>query len=151
MILRRETDLWASCLYVCATLVAVASVGGNDATLPSTKNSVSAPPTPVLLVVSFDGFRPDYLNRNITPTLNEFRSAGVRSAYMRNVFPTKTFVNHFSIATGLYSGAHGVVGNEFYDQKLKRNLKYSYDLFHYNEAVLPIWVRKTLLFIDILL
>lgn len=138
MIVRRTSDLRAFCLYVFATLVAVTLVEG----LPSTKSASSESSAPMLLIVSFDGFRPDYLNRNITPTLNEFRSAGVRSDYMRNVFPTKTFVNHFSIATGLYSSVHGVVGNEFYDQKLKRNLKYSYDMFHYNEAVLPIWVRK---------
>lgn len=142
MILRRTFDLWTSCLYFCATLAAVTLVGGNDETLPSTKNAAIESSSPMLLIVSFDGFRPDYLNRNITPTLNEFRNAGVRSEYMRNIFPTKTFVNHFSIATGLYSGVHGVVGNEFYDLKLKRNLNYSYELFHYNEAVLPIWVRE---------
>lgn len=137
MIVLRRSDLWASCLYFCAILAAVTLVG--TSTPPSTKNEASL--SPMLLIISFDGFRPEYLNRNITPILNEFRSAGVRSEYMRNVFPTKTFVNHFTIATGLYSGVHGVVGNEFYDNKLKRNVKYSYDLFHYNEAVLPIWVR----------
>lgn len=144
MIDRRASDLWTYCLYVCATLAAITVVEAS--TLPSTKNAASDSQSPVLLIVSFDGFRPDYLNENITPTLNEFRSAGVRSEYMRNVFPTKTFVNHFSIATGLYSGSHGVVGNEFYDHKLKRNIKYSYDMFHYNEAVLPIWVRENVSF-----
>lgn len=54
---------------------------------------------PSLLVVSFDGFRPDYLNRNVTPNLNKFRKDGVSAEFMRPVFPTKTFVNHFTIAT----------------------------------------------------
>lgn len=54
---------------------------------------------PALLVLSFDAFRPDYLNRNVTPNLNQFRQDGVSAEYMLNVFPTKTFVNHFSIAT----------------------------------------------------
>lgn len=54
---------------------------------------------PALLVVSFDAFRPDYLNRGITPNLNQFRQDGTSAAYMVNVFPTKTFVNHFTIAT----------------------------------------------------
>lgn len=54
---------------------------------------------PALLVVSFDGFRPDYLNRNVTPNLNRFRQEGTSAQYMFNVFPTKTFVNHFTIAT----------------------------------------------------
>lgn len=54
---------------------------------------------PALLVVSFDAFRPDYLNRNVTPNLNRFRQDGTSAQYMHNVFPTKTFVNHFTIAT----------------------------------------------------
>lgn len=60
------------------------------------------PPTnvePALLVVSFDAFRPDYLHRNVTPNLNRIRKDGVSAEFMMNVFPTKTFVNHFTIAT----------------------------------------------------
>lgn len=54
---------------------------------------------PALLVVSFDAFRPDYLHRNVTPNLNRIRQDGVSAEFMMNVFPTKTFVNHFTIAT----------------------------------------------------
>lgn len=57
---------------------------------------------PALLVVSFDAFRPDYLHRNITPNLHRFRQTGTTASYMANVFPTKTFVNHFTIATVSY-------------------------------------------------
>lgn len=66
---------------------------GICATIPSNKNS------PALLVVSYDGFRPDYLNCNDTPNLNKFRENGTSAAFMMNVFPTKTIVNHFTIAT----------------------------------------------------
>lgn len=95
----------------------------------------------ILLVVSFDGFRPEYLLRNLTPTLNEIRSNSARIDYMRNVFPTKTFVNHYTIATGMYPVTHGVLGNEVFDLKSHTNMRYSYDLFHYNEDVVPIWVK----------
>lgn len=54
---------------------------------------------PALLVVSFDAFHPNYLHRNVTPNLNRFRQDGTSAEYMMNVFPTKTFVNHFTIAT----------------------------------------------------
>lgn len=54
---------------------------------------------PALLVVSYDAFRPEYLNRNVTPSLNKLRTEGSSAKYMVPVFPTKTFVNHFSIAT----------------------------------------------------
>lgn len=53
----------------------------------------------VLLVISYDGFRPEYLHRHVTPNLNEFREESTWAQFMRPVFPTKTFVNHFSIAT----------------------------------------------------
>lgn len=93
-----------------------------------------------LLVISYDAFRPEYLNRNVTPTLNKFRQEGTSAPYMENVFPTKTFVNHHSIATGVYSEVHGVTANSIFDSKLGP-LGYSYDLFHYDESIVPIWVR----------
>ncbi|KAL4232541.1 hypothetical protein ACF0H5_007233 [Mactra antiquata] len=34
---------------------------------------------------------------------------------IKNVFLTKTFPNHFSIATGLYEESHGIVGNVMFD------------------------------------
>lgn len=55
---------------------------------------------PALLVVSLDAFRPEYFRRHVTPFMEQFRKNGGYAPYMQNVFPTKTFVNHFSIATG---------------------------------------------------
>lgn len=56
----------------------------------------------MLLIVSYDGFRPEYLNRNVTPNLNKFHSEGTSARFMLPVFPTKTFVNHFTIATVIF-------------------------------------------------
>lgn len=53
-----------------------------------------------LIVVSFDAFKPDYFEQYTTPFFQQFFEAGVRATGMIPVFPTKTFVNHFSIATG---------------------------------------------------
>nr|QHO60755.1 salivary pyrophosphatase [Sergentomyia schwetzi] len=92
-----------------------------------------------LLVISYDAFRNEYLSRNITPFLNNFRAEGVSVPYMRNVFPTKTFPNHHSIATGLFPGTHGVTANSVFDLKSGKVLEYGHQLFHYNEAILPIW------------
>lgn len=100
----------------------------------------SKPAIRQLIVVSFDGFRPEYLERGVTPYLNAIRQNGVRAEYMRNVFPTKTFPNHFSIGTGLYAGVHGVTGNKVFDTQLQRELGYGYELFHQNPDVVPIWV-----------
>ena len=54
---------------------------------------------PVLIVLSMDGFRADYLLRNMTPNLKKLSDCGVHSPYMRAMFPTKTFPNHYTIAT----------------------------------------------------
>lgn len=53
-----------------------------------------------LIVVSFDAFKPVYFEQKITPFLQQFYTNGIRATRMNNSFPTKTFVNHFSIATG---------------------------------------------------
>jgi len=70
---------------------------------------------PHVLLVSFDGFRHDYLNRGLTPNLERLAGRGARADALIPVFPTKTFSNHYSIATGLSPGHHGIVANDFYD------------------------------------
>lgn len=68
-----------------------------------------------LVLVSFDGFRHDYLDRGLTPTLDSLARAGIRARGLIPVQPSKTFPNHYAIATGLYAGEHGIVANTFYD------------------------------------
>jgi predicted AlkP superfamily pyrophosphatase or phosphodiesterase len=72
--------------------------------------------------------------------LTDFYFPGTYADYMKNVFPTKTFPNHHSIATGKYPKEHGVLANVIFDKKLGK-LKYSYEMFHMNsEDIQPIWV-----------
>lgn len=68
-----------------------------------------------LILISLDGFRFDYLDRGVMPTLSKIASEGVRAAYLQPVFPTATFPNHISIITGLYPTNHGIVSNKFVD------------------------------------
>lgn len=77
------------------------------------------PEFPRLLLVSFDGFRHDYISRTKslggkTPNFDDMIKYGV-SAQAQSVFVTKTFPNHFSIVTGMYAENHGVVANDYYD------------------------------------
>ncbi|KAI6652792.1 hypothetical protein LOD99_4178 [Oopsacas minuta] len=81
--------------------------------------------TPPLLVVSLDGFRPDYLDSGLVPTLYKISEKGVRADYLMSQFPTKTFPNHFTIATGLHPAWHGIVDNTFYDKTLNETFKVS--------------------------
>lgn len=69
---------------------------------------------PVLLI-SIDGFRPDYLSKKNSPTLYKFAQQGVRAINLKPIFPSLTFPNHYTIVTGLYAEHHGIVGNEIRD------------------------------------
>ena len=70
---------------------------------------------PHVLLISFDGFRSDYIDWYDTPNMDQFIKEGVRSEGLIPVFVSKTFPNHYSIATGLYAENHGLIGNQFYD------------------------------------
>ena len=69
---------------------------------------------PITILVSIDGFRADYLARNLSPRLSALAQAGV-SASMLPSFPSKTFPNHWTLVTGLYPDHHGIVANRFED------------------------------------
>ena len=93
------------------------------ASLLSNGTAVFAPTT---ILISLDGFRADYLNRGLTPTLNDFIKDGVSPRYMVPSFPSVTFPNHFTLVTGLYPESHGVVGNTFWDPNLGEEFFYTH-------------------------
>lgn len=67
-----------------------------------------------VVLVSFDGFRWDYPDMYNTPNFDKMAMEGVKAERLVPSFPTKTFPNHYSIATGLYPDHHGLVNNKFY-------------------------------------
>ena len=75
-------------------------------------------PHRAVVLVSLDGFRPDYLERYDAPNLLALAERGVRAEAMVPSFPTKTFPNHYTLVTGLYPEHHGIVANRFYDPEL---------------------------------
>lgn len=79
---------------------------------------------PYLILISIDGFRHDYQERFPTPALDRIARRGVRAEAMQPVWPTLTFPNHYSIATGLYPAAHGIVANEFADEQRQHWYRY---------------------------
>jgi predicted AlkP superfamily pyrophosphatase or phosphodiesterase len=80
---------------------------------------------PTTILISLDGFRADFLNRGLTPTLRSFIEQGVSPEYMMPSFPSVTFPNHFTLATGLYPEAHGIVGNTFWDPVVEKEFYYT--------------------------
>lgn len=78
---------------------------------------------PQLLLISFDGFRADYLSKTDTPNFDKLVKNGVTAEGLIPIFPTKTFPNHYAIATGLYPENNGLIGNSMYDPEM--DAKYS--------------------------
>ena len=76
--------------------------------------------SPTVILVSLDGFRSDYLSMYNPPTLNRLADEGIRAAYLEPIFPTKTFPNHYALATGQYAENHGIVANTMRDSTLGR-------------------------------
>ena len=97
---------------------------------------------PYVVMLSLDGFRWNYAERTNTPALDKIEQKGIR-AEMTASFPTKTFPNHYSIATGLYPDHHGIVNNTFWDPqrgvlyKISDRSKVQDGYFYGGE---PIWV-----------
>lgn len=69
---------------------------------------------PYVVMVSLDAFRWDYDSIYRTPVLDDIARHGVMAERLIPSFPTKTFPNHYTIATGLYPDHHGLVNNSFY-------------------------------------
>jgi predicted AlkP superfamily pyrophosphatase or phosphodiesterase len=97
-----------------------------------------------LLLISIDGFRPDYLERGLTPTLVQLAREGVRAESMQPAFPSLTFPNHYTLVTGLTPDHHGIVSNTMVDPEIPGRFSLSNhiaadDQRWWNEAT-PIWI-----------
>lgn len=64
--------------------------------------------------MSLDGFRWDYTDKFATPNLDYIADNGVKAQSMIPSFPSTTFANHYTLATGLYPDHHGIVLNQFH-------------------------------------
>jgi len=95
-----------------------------------------------VVLVSMDAFRWDYSRIYSTPNLDKIAQSGVKANSLIPCFPSKTFPNHYSMATGLYPDHHGIVNNSFYAPEFKEsfslgNEKAKYDQKFYGGE--PIW------------
>ena len=68
------------------------------------------------VIISLDGLRWDYLDTYDVPFMNQLAHDGVK-AVMQPSFPSKTFPNHYTLATGLTPDHHGIITNTFWDRE----------------------------------
>lgn len=100
--------------------------------------------SPVTILISIDGFPPDYLAKGNTPVLDALAEGGVVRT-MRPSFPTLTFPNHQAIITGLRPDRSGIVSNTMYDARRPgekftiSDPRTALDPFWWDEAE-PLWI-----------
>jgi arylsulfatase A-like enzyme len=92
---------------------------------------------PVVILLSLDGVRHDYLDRGGLPALERIARTGARAESLIPVFPSSTFPSHVTLATGTHADRHGIVGNRFRDAE-KGDFDYSNDASFIDAE--PIWV-----------
>jgi len=97
----------------------------------------AAEPDPVVIVLSWDGTRHDYPARVQTHALARMERDGAHALRLTPVFPSSTFPNHVSLATGTYPDRHGIIDNVFSDRSGRR-FDYANDA-SWLEAE-PLWV-----------
>lgn len=93
------------------------------------------------VILSLDGFRCMYLDELSTPNLDAMAAEGV-SGSLQPSYPSNTFPNHYSMATGLYPEHHGIVNNRFWVDELNDYYKLGDSARVYNPAFYggePIW------------
>lgn len=99
---------------LCAVLLVLTSLGTAEQ-MPAQQ---PPPVSPIVILISIDGWRWDYLERFRPPTLSRIATSGVRAEGLVPAFPSKTFPNHYSIVTGLYPNRHGIISNNIADPLL---------------------------------
>jgi predicted AlkP superfamily pyrophosphatase or phosphodiesterase len=96
--------------WIAALLVCVLTACRGNALPPSER--------PIVILVSIDGFRWDYLDRFNPPILTQLANDGARADGLIPEFPSKTFPNHYTIVTGLRLAHHGIISNNMRDQNI---------------------------------
>ena len=68
----------------------------------------------IVVLMVWDGLRPDFVTQRDTPNLFRLAREGVRFDKHHAIFPTLTMVNATALATGAPPGINGLEGNVFY-------------------------------------
>src|SRR3989442_4442883 len=108
----RATSLGAAFLLVVVLVVA--------GLLAARVGAQGPPPSPLLLIVSVDGLRPDYVTAADThglkiPALRRFLKEGAFAEGVVGVVPTTTYPSHTTLLTGVWPATHGIYANTVFD------------------------------------
>ena len=80
----------------------------------------------IVIVISLDGLRFDYLERTETEAFSYITKEGARASSLVPVYQSSTFPTHVTMATGVTPDLHGILHNSFYDKE-RGSFSYSPD------------------------
>src|SRR5919198_484290 len=75
---------------------------------------VPAKPEGHVVVVVWDGMRPDFVSEQNTPTLWKLAREGTTFGNHHAAYPSATMVNGTAMMTGVYPGKSGIIANYVY-------------------------------------
>jgi predicted AlkP superfamily pyrophosphatase or phosphodiesterase len=83
------------------------------------------PEPPLLVMISIDGLRPDYITAADAhgakvPNLRRFMKEGTYADGVQGVVPTVTYPSHTTLITGVWPAKHGILANATFDP-LRKN------------------------------
>lgn len=83
------------------------------------QNVLQAQVARYVVMVSVDGFRPDfYMDKSWpAPNMQQMMEKGIYAEGVRGIFPTVTYPSHTTLVTGSMPGKHGIVYNTPFDPK----------------------------------
>lgn len=108
---------YVALLILLLPLLSAAQLDTTQYIVPGRSNSAQQQKKPYVILISADGFRYDLADKYQAKHLLHLRNNGVQAKSMVPSYPSLTFPNHYTIATGLYPSHHGLVDNSFYDKK----------------------------------
>lgn len=109
--------------FIAIAIIFSFSSYGQDTTqqrISNRVNSKSQEEKPYVIFISIDGFRWDYAEKFGAQNILRLGRQGIAAASLKPSFPSLTFPNHYTLATGLYPAHHGLVDNSFYDRETDR-------------------------------
>ena len=90
--------------------------------LEASLNTAAAEKKPLVVLISIDGFKPEYLKRGLSPSLNKLAENGAIASGLIPPFPSLTFPSHYSVVTGMHPDHHGIVNNTMYDPEIPKQV-----------------------------
>ncbi|KAI9224833.1 alkaline-phosphatase-like protein [Blastocladiella britannica] len=151
----RRRTLWRIVVSLAATVAGAVSLGiylrNSRRSARHSLNTPDASHRPLTILVSLDGFRASYLDLGLTPTLRSLYTShqnttriGLRASSLIPSFPSVTFPNHYTLATGQWPAQHGIVSNAFWAPDVSAPFLYTDPASNRNpefwRAATPVWV-----------